>query len=126
MTVVLVMFNNYFHDLATGCLFGAGVAMWALGRWADRAGDDRMSLLRAVFPSLSRFALGALVWVLIGGIPRAIYFTTVEMNPEIAPADARFIVPALAVKHVVLFLAVASGLWMWWATRKRLAVARAE
>lgn len=121
MTLVLIMFNNYLHDLATGILFGAAVAMWAVGRFAAGAGDGDLALLRRVYPALSRLALGALVWVLVGGVPRTMFFQSVEMNPAIAPEAAAFVFPALLVKHVILFSAVGAGLWIWWRTRRMLA-----
>jgi hypothetical protein len=126
MTLFLVMINNYFHDLATGVLFGAAVAMWAVGRFARDAGDKDLAVLRRVYPPLSRLALVALVWTLVGGVPRTIFFSQVELNPAIAPDAAAYILPALLVKHVLLFTAVGLGIWMWWRTKRLLEAASAE
>ena len=109
MTSVLIIMNNYFHDVATAVLLASAVILWVLGRAAERGGhDERLALARA-YPTLTRFAWGAIVWIIIGGIPRTVFFTTYEWDPAVIKG----IVPALIVKHTLMLVAVVTGALMW-------------
>lgn len=114
-----VIFNNYFHDLATGVLFGSGVVMWTIARLVRPATTDGLAALTRIYRIASRFALGSLVWIVVGGIPRAIFFTRFEWDP----ADVRGLTVALVVKHVLLFSAVGAGGSLWWRTKRLIEAA---
>lgn len=107
-TVALIM-NNYFHDLATGVLISSAFVMWALGRHAEAHGAESQRFFASVFPMLSRLAIIAIAWIIIGGIPRTIFFAKVEWDPALVNG----LVPALIVKHVLMFTAVGVGMAMW-------------
>ena len=48
MTSILIIMNNYFHDVATAVLLGSAVVLWVLGKRAEDAGGDaRLALARA-------------------------------------------------------------------------------
>lgn len=117
---VAIIINNYFHDLATGVLFGAAVAMWAVARAAGGMEGTGLAVLRRVYPALSKLAAGALVWIIVGGIPRTIFFSRYEWDPAVVKG----IVPALLVKHVLFFTAAAVGLIMW--RRMKVALSKQE
>ncbi|MDR3686224.1 MAG: hypothetical protein P4L93_04620 [Coriobacteriia bacterium] len=105
----LIIMNNYFHDVATATLLSSAVILWVLGRQAERGGpEDRRALANAM-PTLTRFAIGALIWIILGGIPRVIFFNTFEF----IPAKDNGIIIDLAIKHVFLFAAVGAGAIMW-------------
>jgi uncharacterized membrane protein YGL010W len=106
--VALIM-NNYFHDLATGVLVGSAFVMWVLGRQAAARGREAQRFFAGAFPLLSRIALFAIAWIVIGGIPRTIFFSQVEWDPALVNG----LVPALIVKHVLMFAALALGVGMW-------------
>ena len=38
MTSVLIIMNNYFHDVATAVLLASAVILWVLGRQAEQEG----------------------------------------------------------------------------------------
>lgn len=108
---LLVILNNYFHDVATATLLASAVIMWVLGRQAKRAAagpGERLALAHA-YKTLTLFARGALAWIIIGGIPRTIFFNVAEF----IPAAQKNIVPDLMVKHIVLVSAVVAGSVMW-------------
>ena len=109
LAAVAIIINNYFHDLAAGVLFGAAVAMWAVARAAGGMKGPGLEALRRVYPALSKLALGAVIWIIVGGIPRTIFFSRYEWDPAVT----RGIVPALVVKHVLFFAAVVVGVVMW-------------
>ena len=64
---------------------------------------------------MSRLAIFALVWIIIGGIPRTIFYKDFEW----ANAAGKGQVMALAVKHVVAFSFVGAGIAMWIGLRKK-------
>src|SRR5665648_625655 len=109
---ILIILNNYLHDVATATLLSSAVILWVLGRQARRGGADERR-------ALARFAWGALAWIIIGGIPRTIFFPTYEF----IPAETKGIVADLVVKHVLLVSTVIAGAIMWIRLGK---VARAE
>lgn len=110
---VLLIMNNYFHDVATALLLASAVILWVLGRQAKAQGPGSLRFMAIAYATLTRFAIGALVWIIVGGIPRTIFFAQLEWDPAVT----RFLVPALIVKHVLMFAAVTSGAVLWAKTR---------
>lgn len=97
---ILVMLNSYFHDLAVAFLWASSLmAHLVVRHWPGRP-SDRVARI------LSRVAWGSLVWVLIGGAIRAYFFKEYEWLPRAGTAQ----VPALALKHVLLFALTVWGL----------------
>lgn len=110
MTAVVIIINNYLHDVATAVLIASAAVVWALDRAVARDGGGRAGeLLRAAYPKLVLVARAALVWIILGGIPRTIFFTRYEWDPAVT----RGIVPALAIKHVLMAAGVLIGAVMW-------------
>ena len=95
---VLVMMNNYFHDLAVAFLFASSLMAHLVLR--ESAGRPSARLVR----TLRRVAWGSLAWVVLGGIVRVIFYKEYEWLPKAGTAQ----VPALMVKHVVMV-----GLTVW-------------
>jgi len=116
MIDILIIMNNYFHDVATAVLLGSVIIMHALGRQAERSGAADIAALARFYPTLTKFAWGAIAWIVIGGIPRTIFFTRYEWDPAVVKG----IVPALAVKHILMFAAVVAGAVMWRGVKRRI------
>src|SRR5665648_400807 len=116
---ILIILNNYLHDVATAILLSSAVILYVLGRQAQRGGADERRAFARAYRTLTRFAWGALAWIIIGGIPRTIFFSQFEF----IPADTKGIVADLIVKHVLLVSAVIAGGIMWIRMGK---IARAE
>ncbi len=117
---VLIIMNNYFHDVATAVLIAAAIIMGVLARQARAGGPQETAALARAYPTLSRFAIGALVWIVLGGIPRVIFFNTHDLG-----AVFDDLATAIIVKHVVELGAVVVGVVMWRRT-KRLVEAAAR
>jgi hypothetical protein len=95
---ILVMLNNYFHDLAVAFLWASSLmAHLVLRYWPGRPSEELARIL-------NRVAWGSLAWVLIGGAIRAYFYKEYEWLPKAGTAQ----IPALAVKHILLF-----GLTVW-------------
>src|ERR1039457_4960778 len=100
---VAIMMNNYFHDMATGLLVGSGFALHAIMRIQATMNTPEATLFflktNSQMKKIFKFALW---WVVLGGIPRTIFYTSFEW----ANAADKLQIPALAVKHVMMFAAV--------------------
>jgi hypothetical protein len=95
---LVVMLNNYFHDLAVAFLFASTIlAHVVLRYWPGHPSEELARVL-------SRIAWGSLAWVLLGGVVRVIFYKEYEWLPKAGTAQ----VPALMVKHVLLV-----GLTVW-------------
>ena len=105
---LLIVFNNYFHDLATGVFVGCAVTLWAISR-SMRVDPARYEALEPAYVALTRALWISVAWIILGGVPRTIFFPTYEF----IPALGKGIVPALVIKHVVMFSAVGVGIAAW-------------
>lgn len=95
---LLVMMNNYFHDLAVAFLFASTLlAHVVLRHWPGRPSA-------AVARLLSRVAWGSLAWVLLGGVVRVVFYREYEWSERAGTAQ----VGALMAKHLLLV-----GLTIW-------------
>lgn len=112
----LIILNNYFHDVATATLLSSAVIYYVLGKQAQRGGEGERTAFVHAYRTLTRFARGALAWIIIGGIPRTIFFKQYEF----IPADTKGIVADLIIKHVLLVSAVVAGSIMWIRMRKTI------
>lgn len=104
-----VIINNYLHDLATGLLLSAAVILWVLMRRAAAGNPTDVGAFARAFPALTRFAVWSVVWIVVGGVPRVVFFSRYEWDPAVVGG----IVPALLVKHALMFSAVTLGAVMW-------------
>jgi len=121
---VAIMMNNYFHDVATALLMASAFALLVLLRRyeAGERGPDAARYFLEIHRSMARLARFSLAWIVLGGIPRTIFYVDFEW----ANAAGRLQVPALIVKHVLAFGFVVAGAWLWLRLRRRVAAVRAQ
>jgi hypothetical protein len=112
---VLVMLNNYFHDLSVALLTCALAAVAAVWRSASLRGPEGRAAAEAVDRAALRVARASLAGVVGFGAVRAWAF----MDYEWLPAGGRGIVPALVVKHVVLASLLGAAVVAAWRARRR-------
>lgn len=118
---VALMMNNYFHDVATALLLASAVALYAMLRAWERDGRPEAARFFVVIHGrMTKLARFSLAWIVLGGIPRTIWYGEFEW----ANAAGRGQVAALVVKHVVAAGFVAAGAWLWVRLRRRVAEAR--
>lgn len=114
---ILLMLNNYIHDVATGLLLLS--ALW-VGWSAKDLGDDPDPATVAVFKKsyrrCVRFVWGSLLVIVVTGVVRTIFF----MRFEWIPALGRGLVPVLILKHVLIFTLLGVGIYAWVQLRRRL------
>lgn len=120
---IALMMNNYFHDVATALLLASAVALWAMLRRFDPAGGPGAArYFLAIHGSMARLARFSLAWIVLGGIPRTIFYAEFEW----ASAAGRGQVAALLVKHVLAFGFVGAGAWLWLKLRRRVREVRGD
>jgi hypothetical protein len=97
MKGVAVMLINYFHDLSVALLATSVLSVYVVGRYLDGhpVSDE---IIPRLFRVLSRITYGALAFVLVGGVVRAVNFMEFEWNQAAGNGQ----IPALVVKHVLL------------------------
>ncbi|MBS3973312.1 MAG: hypothetical protein KGZ89_00355 [Actinobacteria bacterium] len=108
MTAIIIIINNYLHDVATAVLIATATVLWALDRAVSKDSVD-LKVLEAAYPRLKVIAWAAVAWIVVGGIPRTIFFTRFEWDPAVVKG----IVPALIVKHVLMTAGIVIG-GIWW------------
>lgn len=121
---IFIMMNNYFHDVATGLLLTSGVGVYIVMKQYEGRGASRETteyFLR-FFDGMTKLAKFSLWWILLGGIPRTIFFKSFEW----ANAVDHYQIPAIIVKHVLAFTFVGSGVHMWHKYGKRVREIREE
>lgn len=120
---VAVMMNNYLHDMATGLMVGSGFALHALLRIQRSSKTEEATLFflrtNRAMVKLFKFALW---WVVLGGVPRTIFYVSFEWSSF---AD-KMQVPALAVKHIMMFTAVVWGAIAWRRMQKEVSELKAS
>jgi hypothetical protein len=108
---IAIMMNNYFHDVATALLAASAVLMIVLVKAVgDTPSPDVARFVVLLYPKMTLVAKVALVWILVGGVPRTLFFTRVELATGVGTTG---IALALAVKHVIMFSLVALGAIEW-------------
>ena len=114
---VAIMMNNYLHDMATGLLVGSGFALHAIIRIQESMNTFEATLFflktNRRMVKLFKFALW---WVILGGVPRTIFYTSFEW----ANAADKLQIPALAVKHIMMFAVVVWGIVAWRRMQKKV------
>ncbi len=97
---LVVMLNSYFHDLAVAFLFASCLMAHLTLRHFPEPPPRLVVTLR-------RVAWASLAWVIVGGAIRAWFYEEYEWAAKAGTAQ----VPALMIKHLLLFALTAWGLW---------------
>lgn len=113
---VLIIMNNYFHDVATAMLLSSALILWLLGRKAEAEGSAASRWFATAYPVLTKIAIWSIVWIVIGGIPRTVFFQQVEWN--MADPSNKYLFDALMVKHAMMWVFVGLGGALWVRMRK--------
>jgi hypothetical protein len=121
---IALMMNNYFHDVATALLAASAFALWVLLRRyeAGPRGPDAARYFLEIQRAMAKLARFALAWIVLGGIPRTIWYVDFEWNHFAGKGQ----VPALIVKHVVALVFVVFGVVFWRRLKARVRAVEAE
>ncbi len=107
---VFIMMNNYFHDVATALLLASGVVLWIiLKKFGNNIDTAVAKYFISLYESITKLARFSVTWIIVGGIPRTIFYTRFEWSNAAGKGQ----VPALIVKHILMFVFVVVGAWLW-------------
>ena len=124
MTIdLLIILNNFFHDLASAMWFCGTLTLLALlraGKQDQR--PDVVDFSRQLFHKVSKVTNLSLALVVLGGVVRAINYQEYEW----LPALGRDQVVLLVVKHIMLTGIVVGGLYLQVRMARQFRQARAE
>ena len=120
---VILMMNNYFHDVATALLLASGIAVWVIYKKLGNSDkpDVREYFLK-LYDSMTSLAKFALAWIILGGIPRTYFYTEFEWSHYAGQSQ----IPALIIKHVLAFVFVSAGAHLWLRIRNKVREIRAS
>jgi hypothetical protein len=114
---VILMMNNYFHDVATALLLASGIAIWIIyKKFGDSDKPDVREYFLKLYGSMTFLVKFSLAWIILGGIPRTYFYTEFEWSHYAGRSQ----IPALIVKHILAFLFVAAGAYLWINIRKKV------
>ena len=115
---VAVMMNNYFHDVATALLAASAFCLYAIDRVRGVINTPAATIFfLKVYKIMVKFFRFALWWIVIGGIPRTIFFRSFEWSHF---AD-QLQIPALMVKHILFAIFVIWGIYAWRRLKRKVA-----
>jgi len=120
---IVIMMNNYLHDVATAVLLGSAFILWILVRLTKDHNDP--AAIRFFLAAYQKFTLmvrASIAWIILGGIPRTIFY----MDFEWANAAGKNQIPALIIKHIVITICVIGGGIAWVRLKKRADLLRKE
>jgi len=114
---VILMMNNYFHDVATALLLSSGIALWVIyKKFGDSDKPEVRNYFLRLYGSLTFLARFSLAWIILGGIPRTIFYTEFEWSHFAGKSQ----IPALIIKHILAFIFVGTGAYIWLKIRKKV------
>ena len=123
MLAILVMLNNYFHDFATALVVVCTYGMLFMVRYAVKSsGQDSKQMVLALYPKMVHLTGGSVVFVFIAGIVRAFTYKDFEWNNAVESGQ----VLALTIKHIILFILFAYGIYLWVIVHKKVKAMRKE
>ena len=123
MIGILVMMNNYFHDLAAGIVFVCGVTMFVMVKKVAESGNvAAKEVVLSVYPKLVHIIGGSIIFMLFAGVIRTFTYKEFEWANAVGVSQ----VPAIMVKHVMLGGLFFYGIGLWIKAHKKIKAMRKE
>lgn len=114
---IIIITNNYSHDIATAFLIVSGIMMWLLSKKYPPSDNEIVKLyFIKIYKDITRLARYSLIWVLAAGVPQIIFYKEFEWSNYAGNLQ----VLAIIVKHVVMFTLVSTGLFYWLKLSKKV------
>lgn len=114
---ILILLNNYVHDVATGLLLISALWIgWSASALGPSPSPELVTYFRLLYRRGIRFAIGSVLVIVATGVVRTVTF----MEFEWRPALGKGLIPILVMKHVLIFAMLAAGIYAWMNLRKRV------
>lgn len=105
---LLIMFNNWFHDLATGIWFSSmALTMFIYKKVKEEGSPEVLSFFGRYRPKLLNTNLISLILIFVFGTIRAFAYFDYEYLPAVGHNQ----VTALIIKHIFLIGAAVTGIY---------------
>ena len=109
--------NNYFHDVATAMLLACGIALWVILKKLGNSADGAvMSYFSRLAQGIDRLAQFSIAWIILGGIPRVLTFTTFEWANAVEKHHEAGVIAKYAIASVMMI----AGAYLWLVLRKKV------
>ena len=116
-TAILVLLNNYVHDVATGLLLLSALWLgWSARDLGPAPSPETLDVFRKSYARCRRFVFGSVGVIVATVVVRTLTFMRFEWHPALGKG----LVPILVLKHVLIISVLASGLYAWSNLRARL------
>lgn len=123
MIGILVMMNNYFHDLAAGIVFVCGVFMFTSVKKAEDSGSREVKeFFLSTYPVLVHILGGSIIFMLFAGTIRTFTYKDFEWANAVGIGQ----VYAILVKHIILGGIFFYGIALWIKSHKKVKEMRKE
>lgn len=117
MIPILIIMNNYFHDLAAAFFLSSAIIIFIFVKSVERDGrNEVVDFFKNNYNKFIKILRFAAIWIIVGGIIRAVFF----MKYEWLPAGGKGLIPAIIVKHILIFILIGLGIFMWKNLFKRI------
>lgn len=109
MLKVSLLLLNYSHDIATAFLTVSGVLIVLLYKKRETLTGESMDAFYTMYRRIKLIAELSLIWILLAGIPRTIFYKKLEWSYMAGNAQ----IVAIGIKHVVMFALVGALSYYW-------------
>ena len=91
--------------------------MWVMTKKLGHVTEEKViNYFLHIYGKVTTLARISLAWIIIGGMPRTIYYKEFEW----ANAAGKNQIPALMVKHILFFIFVGTGAYIWIKLNRRV------
>ncbi len=122
MIGILVMMNNYFHDVASAMLIIAVLFMVFMTKDIENASRDVKIYFSDVYKKMSHVIGGTVIFIFMAGIVRTFTYKDFEWANAVGAEQ----VPAIIVKHLIILFFVVYGIIGWLKLHKKIKKIREE
>lgn len=113
---IFIMMNNYFHDVATAFLLASAITLMVLAKAAENRDSTVAAFFVETYGKLTFMARLALAWIFWGGVIRTWSYMKYEWSSGVGANQ----IPAIIVKHILIFAVVTAGIIYWRKLSKRV------
>lgn len=116
MIGILIMMNDYFHDFATALFLICTYTMVVLIKHVDDKGLEAKGLVVGIYPKMLHVNVGAAIFLFFAGTVRAFTFKDFEWVHAVGNDQ----VPAIIVKHILMFTLFFYSVYLWVGVHKKI------
>lgn len=118
---ILLMLNNYVHDVATGLLLVSAMWLaWSARELGESPSPELVRYFERTYRRCVRFVVGSIAVIVATGVIRTVNFMSFEYRPALGSG----LVQVLVLKHILIFAMLGAGVYAWLGVRRRMEALR--